>query len=152
MTIAARLAELGIVLPVPPAPVAAYVPFVQAGDLLFISGQVPMQDGKMRYAGKVGGAVDIAQGQEAARLCAVNILAQAQAALGSLDRVARVVKLGGFVACAPDFTGHPQIINGASELMLAVFGESGRHVRFAVGAPSLPMDVAVAGEAIFAVR
>lgn len=152
MSIAARLTELGITLPVPPAPVAAYVPFVRAGDMLFISGQIPVLDGKVQCTGRLGKQVELAAGQEAARLCAINILAQVQAALGSLDHVVRVVKLGGFVACAKDFVDHPKVINGASELMQQVFGENGRHARFAVGAPSLPMNAAVEVEAIFVVR
>lgn len=152
MTIANRLAELGITLPTPPVPVAAYVPFVRAGDLLFVSGQIPSADGKVKFTGKLGAGVDIATGQEAAKLCAINLLAQAQAALGSLEKVARVVRLGGFVACTPDFTDHPKVVNGASELMLAVFGEAGRHARAAVGAPSLPLDAAVEVEAVFAIK
>lgn len=150
MSIAARLAELGIVLPNPPAPVAAYVPFVQAGNLLFVSGQIPAKDGKVQFTGKLGTTASLADGQAAARLCAINLLAQAQAAVG-LEAVRRVVKLTGFVACAPDFTEHPQVINAASELLQAVFGENGRHARAAVGAPSLPLDSSVEIEAIFAV-
>lgn len=147
----ARLAALGTTLPTPPAPVASYVPFVRVGDLLFISGQIPSQDGKVAYSGKLGDTVSLEDGQAAAKLCAINLLAQAQAALGSLDKVKQVVKLTGFVACTPAFTAQPQIINTASELMLAVFGEAGRHARAAVGAPSLPLDAAVEIEAIFAV-
>lgn len=150
MSIAARLAELGIVLPNPPAPVAAYVPFVLAGNLLFVSGQIPAKEGKVQYVGKLGSMVKLAEGQAAAKLCAINLLAQAQAAVG-LDNVRRVVKLTGFVACAPEFTEHPQVINAASELLQAVFGENGRHARAAVGAPSLPLDASVEIEAVFAV-
>lgn len=150
MSIAARLAELGIVLPNPPAPVAAYVPFVQAGNLLFVSGQIPAAAGKVQYVGKLGATVNLADGQAAAKLCAINLLAQAQAAVG-LDAVRRVVKLTGFVACVPEFTEHPQVINAASELLQAVFGENGRHARAAVGAPSLPLDASVEIEAVFAV-
>lgn len=149
MSVAARLTELGIVLPNPPAPVAAYVPFVRAGNLLFLSGQIPAVAGKVQYTGKLGGTVNLADGQAAARLCAVNLLAQAQAAVG-LDAVCRVVKLTGFVACVPEFTEHPQVINAASELLQAVFGENGRHARAAVGAPSLPLDSSVEIEAVFA--
>lgn len=151
MSPTARLAALGITLPTPPAPVAAYVPFVRVGDFLFISGQIPSQDGKVAYSGKLGDTVSVQDGQAAAKLCAINLLAQAQAALGSLDKVKQVVKLTGFVACTPGFTAQPQIINAASELMLAVFDEAGRHARAAVGAPSLPLDAAVEIEAIFAV-
>ncbi len=150
MSVAARLTELGIVLPNPPAPVAAYVPFVRAGNLLFISGQIPTVAGKVQYTGKLGDTVNLADGQAAARLCAINLLAQAQAAVG-LDAVVRVVKLTGFVACVPEFTEHPQVINAASELLQTVFGESGRHARAAVGAPSLPLDSSVEIEAVFAV-
>lgn len=150
MSIAARLTELGIVLPNPPAPVAAYVPFVLAGKLLFISGQIPSVAGKVQYTGKLGDTVNLADGQAAARLCAINLLAQAQAAVG-LDAVRQVVKLTGFVACVPVFTQHPQVINAASELLQTVFGESGRHARAAVGAPSLPLDSSVEIEAVFAV-
>ncbi len=150
MSVAARLTELGIVLPNPPAPVAAYVPSVRAGNLLFISGQIPSVAGKVQYTGKLGDTVNLADGQAAARLCAVNLLAQAQAAVG-LDAVVRVVKLTGFVACVPEFTEHPQVINAASELLQTVFGESGRHARAAVGAPSLPLDSSVEIEAVFAV-
>lgn len=150
MSVAARLTELGIVLPNPPAPVAAYVPSVRAGNLLFISGQIPSVAGKVQYTGKLGDTVNLADGQAAARLCAINLLAQAQAAVG-LDAVVRVVKLTGFVACVPEFTEHPQVINAASELLQTVFGESGRHARAAVGAPSLPLDSSVEIEAVFAV-
>lgn len=151
MSISARLAELGITLPSPPAPVAAYVPFVREGNLLFVSGQVPSKDGQVVFTGKLGDDVSVAQGQEAARLCAINLLAQAQAAVG-LENVTRVVKLGGFVACAPSFSDHPQVMNGASELMQAVFGDAGRHARAAVGCPSLPRNASVEVEAVFAVR
>ncbi len=151
MTIAARLTELGITLPTAPAPVAAYVSTVRTGNLLFVSGQVPLRDGVVAYTGKLGDTVTLAVGQEAAKLCAINLLAQVQAALGSLDKVQQVVKLTGFVACSPSFTEQPQVINAASELMQAVFGEAGRHTRAAVGAPSLPRDASVEIEAIFEV-
>lgn len=151
MKIAERLKELGIVLPNPPAPVAAYVPFVQEGNLLFVSGQIPSAEGKVRFTGKLGETVNLETGQEAAKLCAINLLAQAEAAVG-LEKITRVVKLTGFVACAPGFTDHPKIINAASELMQAVFGDAGKHARAAVGAPSLPLDASVEIEAIFAVR
>ncbi|MGB4102063.1 MAG: RidA family protein [Alphaproteobacteria bacterium] len=150
MSIAARLAELGIVLPTPPAPVASYVPFVRTGNLLFVSGQLPMLDGKLQHPGKLGGEIDLPTGQAAARLCAINILAQAQAALGSLDHVAQLVRLGGFVAGAPDFYDQPKVVNGASDLMQDVFGAAGRHARAAVGVSSLPLNAAVEIDAIFA--
>ena len=152
MSIATRLAELGIVLPTPPAPVASYVPYVRTGSWLVISGQIPTQDGKVLYTGKLGGGVDIATGQAAARLCAINLLAQLQAALGSLDAVSQVIRIGGFIACTPDFSDHPKIVNGASDLMLAVFGDAGRHARTSIGVAALPLDAAVEVEGWFAVH
>jgi enamine deaminase RidA (YjgF/YER057c/UK114 family) len=152
MTIAARLAELGITLPTPPAPVASYVPLVRAGDFLIVSGQIPLEDGKLKYTGKLGADVDLATGQAAARLCAINLLAQVQAALGSLDNVVRVVRLGGFIACTPDFSDHSKIVNGASDLMVALFGDLGRHARTSIGVSSLPMNAAVEVEGMFAVK
>jgi enamine deaminase RidA (YjgF/YER057c/UK114 family) len=151
MSILERLTTLGITLPTPPAPVAAYVPFVLEGNFLFVSGQIPSKDGKVQFTGKLGEGVSLETGQEAAKLCAINLLAQAQAAVG-LERITRVVKLTGFVACAPGFTAHPQVINAASELMQAVFGDAGKHARAAVGSPSLPLDASVEVEAIFAIR
>jgi len=149
----ARLKELGITLPAAPAPVANYVPFVIAGSLLFISGQVPLDGGKVRHVGSVGDTLSIEAGQDAARLCAINILAQAKSALhGDLDRIARCIKLGGFVSCTPAFKDHPKVVNAASDLMVAVLGDAGRHARFAVGAPSLPLGAAVEIEAIFEIR
>lgn len=151
MKITERLKELGIVLPNPPAPVAAYVPFLRIENILYVSGQIPSAAGKVQFTGKLGENVTLETGQEAARLCAINLLAQAEAAVG-LEKVTRVVKLTGFVACAPGFTDHPKVINAASELMQAVFGDAGKHTRAAVGAPSLPLDASVEIEAIFAVR
>lgn len=148
----ARLHELGLQLPPPPAPVAAYVPAVRCGDLVFTSGQIPLRDGRVAYAGKVGSALTPEQGYEAARLCALNALAVLRAALGGLDRVAQVVKVTGFVNSAPGFTGQPQVVNGASELLLAVFGEAGRHARSAVGVSELPLDSAVEVELVVRVR
>lgn len=148
-----RLKGLGLELPTPAAPLANYVPSVRSGSLLFISGQLPMENGKVMVTGKLGANVSLEDGQRAARLCAVNLLAQAAAALdGDIDRVLRCVKLGGFVASTPDFVEQPKIINGASDLMVAVLGDAGRHSRFAVAAPSLPFDAAVEIEAIFEVR
>jgi enamine deaminase RidA (YjgF/YER057c/UK114 family) len=150
--IARRLAEFGIELPAPAAPAANYVPYVRSGALLFIAGQLPMQAGKVAVLGKLGADVSIEDGQHAARLCAINLLAQARAALdGDLDRVVRCVRLGGFVACGADFTQHPAVINGASDLMVGVLGDAGRHARFAVGAPSLPFGAAVEVDATFEV-
>ncbi|MDH5537299.1 MAG: RidA family protein [Betaproteobacteria bacterium] len=145
-----KLAELGIMLPNPGAPGGNYVPFVIVGDLAFLSGQVARAEGKMAYAGKIGGALTVEQGQAAARLCALNLLAQLKAACdGNLDRVARCVRLSGFVNCGPDFKQQPQVVNGASDLMVAVLGERGRHARTAVGVASLPGDSAVEVEGIF---
>ena len=145
-----RLAELGIVLPSPGAPGGNYVPFVVAGDLVFMAGQVARSEGRMAYAGKVGRDLGIEQGQAAARLCALNLLAQLKVACnGNLDRVARCVRLGGFVNCAPDFKDQPKVVNGASDLMIEVFGERGKHARTAVGVAALPSDSAVEVEAVF---
>ena len=150
-SIESRLRELGLVLPDAPAPVANYVPACLVGDLLFISGQVSRKaDGGM-ITGKLGGGLDVAQGREAARVCALNVLAQAKSALGSLDRIARIVKLTGFVNAVPAFTDHPQVVNGASDLLVEVLGDRGRHTRSAVGMSSLPVDAAVEVEAILAV-
>jgi enamine deaminase RidA (YjgF/YER057c/UK114 family) len=146
-----RLEELGLTLPAAAAPVAAYVPAVLAGGLLHLSGQLPFRDGEV-IKGRLGDGVSLEEGQEAARRCGLMLLAQVKAALGSLDRVERVVKLGVFVNSAADFTQQPQVANGASELMQAVFGEAGRHARSAVGVPTLPLGVAVEVDAVFAVR
>lgn len=148
----ARLEAQGISVPQAAAPAANYVPFVRSGNYLFISGQLPMQDGKVAHRGKLGGDVSLDEGQEAARLCAINILAQVKAGLGDLDKVVRCVKLGGFVNCTADFSDHPKVMNGASDLMVGAFEEAGRHTRFAVGAPSLPFDAAVEVDAIFEVE
>ena len=148
----ARLAELKIALPKAGAPLANYVPFVRSGNLLFIAGQICQWEGERRFPGKLGGAVTVEQGIEAARLCGLNILAQVKAALdGDLDRVIRCVKLGGFVNSQADFVDQPKIVNGCSDLMVAVFGDAGRHARTAVGAV-LPFDVAVEIDAVFEVR
>lgn len=145
-----RLAELGLVLPQPAAPVASYVPAVEAGGLLHISGQLPFIDGAL-VTGRLGEDVTLERGIEAAQACGVMILAQAKQALGSLDRVLRVVKLGGFVNSTGDFTDQPKVVNGASDLMLAVFGDAGRHARSAVGVPVLPLGAAVEVDAILQV-
>ena len=148
--IEARLKELGIELPQPAAPVANYVPFTISGNLVFVSGQICQWNGELRFIGKLGAAISIADGREAARLCALNILAHLRAACGGdLDRVCRVLRLGGFVNCTPEFTDMPQVVNGASDLMVAVFGDLGRHARAAVGMSSLPGGVAVEVEATF---
>jgi enamine deaminase RidA (YjgF/YER057c/UK114 family) len=146
-----KLAELGLTLPVAAAPVAAYVPTVEAGGLLHISGQLPFKDGQVML-GRMGEDRDLAFGQEAARACALMILAQTKAALGSLDRVARIVKLGVFINSAGHFTDQPKVANGASELMEQLFGETGRHARSAVGVPVLPLGAVVEIDAIIAIR
>ena len=151
MSIEAKLTELGLTLPTAAAPVAAYVPVVIAGDLAYVSGQVSFVDGVL-VKGRLGDDVTLEQGIAAAQGCGLMILAQLKAALGSLDRVERVVKLGAFVNCTADFTDQPKVANGASELMVAVFGEAGKHSRAAVGAPSLPLGVAVEVDAIVAIR
>ncbi len=144
-----KLETLGITLPQAAAPAANYVPFCITGNLIFISGQLPMKDGNFAYQGKLGAEISQEQGIEAAKLCAINIMAQAKAALdGDLDRVVRIVKLGGFVNATPDFTNHPKVINGASDLMVEVFGDKGRHSRFAMGAGSLPLGVSVEIDAV----
>lgn len=145
-----RLAELGITLPRPMAPIANYVPYVQTGNLVVVSGQVPAIDGKVAITGKVSWGVSVDQAKEAARLCFINVLVHLKAACnGDLDRVRRVVRLGGFVAAPSDFTQHALVMNGASDLAVAVFGESGRHARTTIGVPSLPADAAVEVEGMF---
>lgn len=143
MSIEDRLNELGLTLPPVTPPAGAYVPTVRSGSLVFTSGQVPLVDGKMLFPGKLGENVTVEQGQEAARLCALNALAALKAELGSLDRIRRIVKVLGFVASAPGFTQQPQVMNGASELLGEVFGPAGKHARSAVGVAALPMDAPV---------
>jgi enamine deaminase RidA (YjgF/YER057c/UK114 family) len=153
MSITERLEELGIVLPAPAAPVAAYVPAVEVGGFLHISGQLPFREDGSLITGRLGESVDIAAGAEAARRCGIMLVAQMKAALGGdLDRVARIVKLGAFVSSDPAFTDQPKVANGASELMVALFGEAGRHARSAVGVPVLPLGAAVEIDAIVAIR
>ncbi len=149
--IEARLRDLGIVLPAAVAPIANYVPFVRTGSLLVISGQLPLEDGKLtdQHKGKLGKEVFNEAGQQAARLAAINVLAQAQVALGDLDRVRRVVRLGGFINATPGFTALAAVMNGASDLMVQVFGDHGRHARTTVGVAELPMDASVEVEAMF---
>jgi enamine deaminase RidA (YjgF/YER057c/UK114 family) len=145
-----RLAQLAIQLPTPAAPAGAYVPFVSATGLVFIAGQIPVWNGEVRFRGRLGEGMSLDDGKAAARLCALNLLAQVRAACeGDLDRVRRVIRLGGFVNCDASFTDQAQVLNGASELMVEVFGDAGRHARFAVGAPSLPLGVAVEVEGVF---
>ena len=152
MSIDQRLSELGITLPEPAAPVAAYVPAVEAGGLLHISGQISVAEDGRLIVGRLGEDMNLERGVEAARRCGVMLLAQIKAALGSLERVERIVKLGAFVNSAPSFTDQPKVANGASELMQEVFGEAGRHARSAVGVAVLPLGVAVEVDAIVAVR
>ena len=153
MSIAERLEELGIVLPAPAAPVAAYVAAVEVGGLLHISGQLPFREDGSLITGRLGESVDAAAGAEAARRCGIMLVAQMKAALGGdLDRVVRIVKLGAFVSSDPSFTDQPKVANGASELMVALFGEAGRHARSAVGVPVLPLGAAVEIDAIVAIR
>jgi enamine deaminase RidA (YjgF/YER057c/UK114 family) len=151
-TIEKKLTELGITLPVPAAPLANYVGFVRTGNTIVVSGQLCFGlDGKLVAKGKLGAGVPVEDGREAARMCAVNVLAQLKAALGDLDKVARVVRLGGFINSAPDFLDGPKVMNGASDLMVNVFGDRGRHARTTVGVAALPLDAAVEVEGTFEV-
>ncbi len=145
----ARLAALGITVPEAAVPVANYVGYVKTGNLVFVSGQVPLLNGEFMYQGKVGAEISLEDAQEAATLCAINIIAQLKAACdGDLDRVKRIVKLGGFVNSTPEFTDQPKVINGASDLMVEVFGDAGKHARAAVSAGALPLNVAVEIDAV----
>jgi enamine deaminase RidA (YjgF/YER057c/UK114 family) len=145
-----RLAELGITLPTPMAPVANYVPYVITGDLVVVSGQIPARDGRVAYTGKLGDVVSVEIGTQAAQLCFINLLAQLRTACGGdLDRVQQVVRLGGFISCVPEFTSHALVMNGASDMSVAVFDDAGRHARSTIGVPSLPLDAAVEVEGIF---
>ena len=149
-TVEKRLSDMGIYLPVPAAPAANYVPFVTAGKMVFVSGQITFLDGELQYLGKVGDTLSTEDGYKAARICAINLIAQVKTACtGNLERVTQVVKLGGFVNCTTDFKDHPKVINGASDLIAEAFGKKGQHARFAVGAPSLPLGVAVEVDGIF---
>ena len=150
-TPAGRLHALGIVLPAAAAPVANYVAVVRTGSLLVVSGQLPLVEGRLGASGKLGGGISVEKGAEAARWCMINVIAQLDSALGGLHAVRRVVRLGGFIACTPDFTQHATVMNGASDLAVAVFGEAGRHARSTVGVPSLPLDAPVEVEALFEV-
>jgi len=151
--IEAQLKSLKIELPNAASPMANYVPAVRTGNLLFVSGQICQWNGERRYIGKLGAEISVEDGKAAARLCGLNLLAQAKRALdGDLDRILRVVRLGGFVNAAPDFAEQPQVVNGASDLMVEVFGDAGRHARAAVGVGSLPGGVAVEVDAVFEVR
>ena len=147
-----KLADLGITLPTPGAPIANYVGFVRSGTQLVISGQLCLDaGGKLVAKGQLGGAVSVDEGQKAARACAVNLLAQVKLALGDLDKVVRVIRLGGFINSAPGFAEGPKVMNGASDLMVAVFADNGRHARSTVGVSALPLDAAVEVEGLFEV-
>ena len=145
-----KLAEMGHVLPNAAAPAANYVPYTISGNLILVSGQLPIRDGAVAFKGQLGEGVEVEDGQAAAALCALNLLAQAKNACdGDLTKLKRCLKLGGFVACTPDFSDHPKVINGASDLIAEAMGEAGQHARFAVGAASLPLGASVEVEAIF---
>jgi enamine deaminase RidA (YjgF/YER057c/UK114 family) len=153
MGIAQRLESLGIVLPSPASPAGNYVPTLVVGDMVYVAGQLPRRDGMLAYAGKVGAELDVEQGQLAARLCALNVLAQLKVACGGdLDRVVQCVRLTGFVNCVPGFTEQPKVLNGASDLMVEVFGDAGRHVRTAVGCHALPSGATCEVESLFRIR
>ena len=152
MSIEQRLKDLDITLPAPPVPVASYVPFTIAGKLVHIAGQLPLADGGLTCAGHLGGNVNLEDGQAAARLCAINVVAQIKAACGDLDRVVRCLKLNVFIAATADFTRQPEVANGASGLIAAVFGEAGKHARSSVGVASLPRGAAVEVDAVFEIR
>ena len=143
-----RLAELGLALPEVVPPLAAYVPAVQTGDFVYTSGQLPMVAGKLALTGKVGAEVTAEEAKEQAKICAINALAAVKSVIGDLDRIERVVKVVGFVASAPDFTGQPGVVNGASDLLAQVFGDKGAHARSAVGVAELPLDAPVEVELI----
>lgn len=148
-TIETRLTALGVTLPEAAAPAANYVPSLKTGNQLFVSGQLPMADGKLKITGKLGAETDLEAGKEAAKLCAINLLAQAKAATGDLNKVVRLVKIVGFVNSTAEFTDQPQVINGASDFLVEAMGDAGRHARSAVGAASLPFGASVEIEAIF---
>jgi len=149
--IEARLKALDLVLPEAKAAIGSYVPYLHLNGQLVVSGQLPLKDGKVAVAGKLGAEVDVIQGQQAARLCAMNILAQAKAALRDLDRIVQLLRLNGFVNAAPGFADHPKVLNGASDLMVEILGNKGLHTRIAVGCASLPLNAAVEVDALFAV-
>jgi len=151
-TVDKKLSELGIVLPTPATPVANYIPFVRVGALLFVSGQICLDGGgKLVAKGKLGAGVSLEDGQKAARACGINVLAQVKAALGDLDKIKQVVRLGGFINSDPGFLDGPKVMNGASDLMVAVLGDKGRHARSTVGVAVLPADAAVEVEGVFEV-
>lgn len=138
-----KLALLGITLPTPPKPAGSYIPAVKTGNLIFISGQIPMQDGQVQFKGQVPTTISVEEAQRAARLCIINVLAQLKVELGTLDKILKIVKVSGFVNSSPEFYEHPKIINSASDLLFEIFGEKGKHTRIAVGVSSLPLNSAV---------
>ena len=138
-----RLKQLNITLPIPPKPAGSYIPVVTSGNLAFVSGQIPMQDGKVLFTGKVPSEKSIEEAQAAAKLCGINLLAQLNANLGSLDRITKIVRVSGFVNCTPDFSEHPKVINAASDMFFEIFGEKAKHSRIAVGVSSLPLNSTV---------
>lgn len=151
-TIEKRLSDLGVTLPVAAAPAANYVPYCRSGNLLFTAGQLPLREGKLQASGLLGREVDTESGKEAAKYCAINILAQAKAAVGDLEKIRRLVKITVFVASVPDFVEQHLVANGASDFLVAVLGDRGKHARSAVGTASLPLNAAVEIEAIFEVE
>jgi enamine deaminase RidA (YjgF/YER057c/UK114 family) len=152
MSFEAKLKEMGIVVPDAPKPVAAYVPAVKIGDMIYTSGQIPFVAGQLKYKGKVGRDISLEEGYDAAKVCAINALAAIKSLVGSLDQIEKIVKVVGFVNSAPGFTDQPKVINGASELLAAAFGEAGAHARSAVGVAELPVDSAVEVELIVKVK
>lgn len=138
-----KLKQLSITLPIPPKPAGSYIPVVISGNLAFVSGQIPMQDGKVLYTGKVPSERSIEEAQSAAKMCAINLLAQLKSNLGSLDKITKIVRVSGFVNCTPEFSEQPKIINAASDLFFEIFGEKGKHSRIAVGVSSLPLNSTV---------
>lgn len=138
-----KLKSLGITLPTPPKPAGSYIPVVITNKIAFVSGQIPIQDGKVVFTGKVSKDISVEEAQKAARLCVINGLAQLKAELGSLDKISKIIKVSGFVNSLPEFTDQPKVINGASDLLYEIFGEKGRHARIAVGVASLPLNSAV---------
>lgn len=152
MSFEAKLTELGIELPDPPKPAAKYVPAKQSGDLLFVAGQIPFWNGELKYTGKVGAERTEEDAYKSAEICALNAMAVAKSFLGSLDKIIEVVQVRGFVNCVPEFSNHPEVMNGASEMFGKVFGEHGTHARAAVGTNSLPRDVTTEVETVFRVK
>lgn len=143
MSIETKLEELGITLPEAPAAVAAYLPWIQSGNLIFTSGQLPFRDGQIAYAGKLGTEISEEDGYQAARQCALNAIAQLKAATGNLDKIQKIVRIEGYVHCSEGFRGHPQVLNGASDLVAEIFGKNGRHTRLALGINEMPLNAAV---------